>query len=306
MRGGVWKLECIQGELRTALKKVSFSKTSRTCITQMYAFFRWIFGQFYNGEENDVYCCGCWSSSFVILFSVISEERPLDNLTSFEYYHLSGRRRPRLLFKRKVLKLRRGRPVFRVRIGGRTRIYRKIGRRMRIKCLGRWRRLKFRRNRWKVKIGTWRGILRRGRRWYVRNKKRLIRLPRTPSTLQIRLHRRYRPVMVRGRRYFVKFGRRYRVLRRKFTWFARYKGRKLTVKRKGRLGFVRYRGKLYRGRRLRFIRRWRGTRWCFFSLCITLWRTWNTLNPLLSPPAHSNKFPIYFMLLPLYSYYILY
>ena len=175
-----------------------------------------------------------------------------------------------MLFKRKVLKLRRGRPVFRVRIGGRTRIYRKIGRRMRIKCLGRWRRLKFRRNRWKVKIGTWRGILRKGRRWYVRNKRRLIRLPRKPSTLQIRLHRRYRPVMVRGRRYFVKFGRRYRVLRRKFTWFAKYKGRKLTVKRKGRLGFVRYRGKLYRGRRLRFTRRRRGTRWYFFSLCITL------------------------------------
>ena len=195
-----------------------------------------------------------------------------------------------------------------MRIGGRTRIYRKIGRRMRIKCLGRWRRLKFRRNRWMVKIGTWRGILRKGRRWYVRNKRRLIRLPRKPSTLQIRLHRRYRPVMVRGRRYFVKFGRRYRVLRRKFTWFAKYKGRKLTVKRKGRLGFVRYRGKLYRGRRLRFIRRRRGKRWYFFSLCITLWRTWNTVNPLLRPPppAHSNKFPIYFKLLPPYSYDTLY
>lgn len=189
-------------------------------------------------------------------------------MTSFECYHLSGRRRPRLLFKRKVLKLRRGRPVYRVRIGGRTRIYRKIGRRMRIKCLGRWRPLKFRRNRWKVKIGKWRRITRKGHRWYVRNKKRFIRLPRKPSTLQIRLQRRYRPLMVRGRRYFVKFGRRYRLLRRKFTWFARFKGRKLSVKRKGRLGFVRYRGKLYRGRRLRFPRRRRGTK--FFFLCVSL------------------------------------
>lgn len=39
MRGRVRRLECMQGQLRTTLKKVSFSKTSRTCIAQMFAFF---------------------------------------------------------------------------------------------------------------------------------------------------------------------------------------------------------------------------------------------------------------------------
>ena len=39
MRGRVRRLKCMQGQLRTTLKKVSFSKTSRTCIAQMFALF---------------------------------------------------------------------------------------------------------------------------------------------------------------------------------------------------------------------------------------------------------------------------
>ena len=178
------------------------------------------------------------------------------NLT-FRFFK-QGPRRPRVLFKRKYRKIRRGRPVYRVRVGKRFILLRKIGRRMRIKFLRKWRRLQNRGSVWKVYVGRrWHRIRRKGRRWYLRYKNRLRPLRRNSRTFQIRLLKGYRALRRVGKRFWVKLAKRFRPMRRRFTWFTKYKGRRVLVKRKGRLGFVRWRGRWFRGRRLRYRRRTR-------------------------------------------------
>ena len=126
---------------------------------------------------------------------------------------------------------------------------------MRIKFLRKWRRLRNRGRKWKVYLGRrWRRVSRKGRRWYLRYKKHLRRLRRNPRTFQIRLGKRYRGLKRRGRRYFVKIGRKFRRVGKRFTWFIKYKGRRLLTRRKGRRARIRWRGKWRRGRRLRYRR----------------------------------------------------
>ena len=159
-------------------------------------------------------------------------------------------------FYRKLLKLRRGQPTYRIRLGARVYKYRKIAKQMRIKWLRKWRRLKYQRGRWWLSFARrWKLISRKGRRWYFYYKKRLRRLHRRPRTFQIRVKKRYRPAKCIGGKFVVKINRRWRRFTRRFSWFAKYKGRTVRVQRKGRLAFPIYRGKRLSGRRLRFPRR---------------------------------------------------
>ena len=168
------------------------------------------------------------------------------NWTNFSF-NTSGRRRrggrKRVYFRRRYRRLIRGRGLWIIRY--RRKIYRlkTRGGRFQVYFRRKWRSITRRRRRlgWKVLINRrWLRVRRRGRRWYLRSGRRNVILRKR---LRLRFGRKYRPVKTRGRRYVIHIGRQWIYIKRKTTWKIRLAGRYLRVKKRGRNVQVRFRGK---------------------------------------------------------------
>ena len=148
--------------------------------------------------------------------------------------------------------MRRGRHVFKIH---------DIAKHLRIRVLRVWYPLRYKNGIWKMKLSRrrkpWKRIQRRGRQWFVRYKGRLKFLRRNFSNLKIIIGRRSYGIKHLGGRgkYIAKIGRAYRILRPRYTWRARYKGKTVLVRRRGKRASIRVNGKWSANRRLRFPRR---------------------------------------------------
>ena len=186
--------------------------------------------------------------------SLINEMTFLSALFSW-----AGYRRGKMRFKKRIRRIRRGRRVMRFTFGRRKFRIGRLTSRVKLNYRGRWYQPRRRGRLWFVRIRRKaRRVIQRGRWWMLRFGKRWV----TTWKFMIRVRRRYRKVIRRGRRFYIKFkGRGVRFTFRHSRFF-KYRGKRIKVRRvrRGKRRFFKFRFKgLWRKRGIRYRKRRRLT-----------------------------------------------
>ena len=169
----------------------------------------------------------------------------------YSYLSYSQTGRPRVYFRGRYRRLKRGGRKWYVKIGTKRYKLRRTGRRVKIYFQKRWRRCKKQRGKWYILMGRrWKPIVRRRGRWYLNYRRRLMRLQRKAKMLMILFKRTWARMMMMRRRLYMMLGRKWKPVVRRRTYHIRYHGRRLRVKRRGRAASVRYHGRWCRRRRI--------------------------------------------------------
>ena len=183
----------------------------------------------------------------------------------YSYLSYSQTGRPRVYFRGRYRRLKRGGRKWSVKIGTKRYRLRRTGRRVKIYFQKRWRRCKKQRGKWYILMGRrWKPIVRRRGRWYLNYRRKLMRLQRKAKMLMILFRRTWARMMMMRRRLYMMLGRKWKPVIRRRTYHIRYHGRRLRVKRRGRAASVKYHGRWCRRRRIVTRKPRRTCKWLIF------------------------------------------